>query len=372
MRVMHVFSGRERGGIASVVLPLLKELTGEGLEVRTVCLSDGPMVSMARALGLDPLVIRRGHFMDCTLIVRLAALIRRERVDIVHTHSVSGNFYGRLASFLARCSITITSVHADTLGELKDAKGSVVKARVWHGIDLYMERFSKLIIANSGATGELLGRKGVRAGKLRVVYNGIDCTRETPPDRKTLTEELGIEDGARIVGSVGRLTGTKNYRLFLRSARRIMEKNARAFFLIVGDGPERPALRALAREMGMEDRVIITGWREDVERYFGIMDVFVLSSLKEGFGLVILEAMKHSLPVVATRVGGVPEVVVDGKTGFLVPSGDEAGLADKVTELLADPLLCRRLGKSGRKRLEEKFSIKKMAMETREIYIEAS
>lgn len=371
MRVMHVFSGRETGGIASVILPLLMELKGMEMEVMTVFLSDGPMVRMAESLGLAPRIIRRGHLMDVRLVARLTAMIRRERVRIVHTHGVSGNFYGRLAAFFARGAVTVTSVHADTMSELADATGSMMKARVWHGVDLYMARLSKLIIVNSESTGKLMIQKGVREEKLRVVYNGLDCSSRPAVDSAEVRRELGISEGARVVGSVGRLTATKNYPLFIKAARHVLDSEPDVFFLIVGDGPERSALEGMARGFGMENRFIITGWSEDVDRYLGIMDIFALTSLREGFGLVILEAMKYSLPVAATRVGGVPEVVEDGVTGFLVSSDDDAGLADKIMTLLADAPLCRRFGKNGRKRLEDKFGIEKMAASTRNVYIEA-
>jgi len=372
MRVMHIFSGRETGGIASVILPLLKELKGRGMDIMPVFLCEGPMAGKARGLGLAPVVISRRHCLDVMLIARLSALIRSERADIVHTHSVSGNFYGRLAAFFARRGVIITSVHADTYSELMDATGSARKAGVWHATDLFMARFSRVLIANSRATAEIMRQKGVSEYKLRVVCNGIDCSTAPARRAKALRKELGIGDGAGVVGSVGRLTGTKNYPLFLRAARSLLESEPDVFFLLVGDGPERSSLESLARRLGIEERVIITGWQEDVDRYIALMDVFALTSVKEGFGLVILEAMKQSKPVVCTAVGGVPEVVAHGKTGFLVPDGDEAELAVKLKILLVNQSLRRRLGRNGRKRLEEEFSLEKMADEITAIYSEAS
>jgi glycosyltransferase involved in cell wall biosynthesis len=372
MRVMHVFSGRETGGIASVALPLIRELKGRGLDVRTACLADGAMTRMARALALDPIVVARKHTVDIMLVKRLAAIMRREGVDIVHTHSVSGNFYGRLAAYMAGGPVVLTSVHADTRRELADATGSEVKASVWHFTDLFMSRLSRVLLANSRATANVMREKGVSCEKIRVVCNGIECSG--PPARRSaaLARRLGIPRGAPVVGSVGRLTGTKNYGLFLRAARRIHERRGDVFFLLVGDGPERASLEAEAKRLGIAERVVFTGWQEDTARFMALMDIFVLSSVKEGFGLVILEAMKNEKPVVCTAVGGVPELVEDGRNGFLVPSGDEDSLAGKVMALLENRALRRRLGKEGRKRLEEEFTLSRMADAVMEIYEEAS
>ncbi len=372
MKVMHLFSGREAGGIASVVLPLLRELKGQGHNVSAVFLKEGPMSEMARGLGLDIDVCRRRHFMDFMLIARLASKIRRDRVDIVHTHSVSGNFYGRLASFFACRSLTVTSVHADTYSELVDATGSVLRARLWHWVDKLMSRFSRLLLANSEATKEVLLSKGLPCTKVRVLYNGIETAVSLSDDGDALRKELGISAGAKVVGSVGRLTGTKNYALFLRAAKIILQERKDVFFLLVGDGPERHGLEALARRLGIEDNLIFTGWSDDIDKYLAIMDVFVLTSVMEGFGLVLLEAMKFSLPVVSTSVGGVPEVVAEGETGLLIPSDNDGELAHKVQRLLADSALRKKLGGGGKDRLEEKFTLKKMAEKTMCIYKEVS
>ena len=181
---------------------------------------------------------------------------------------------------------------------------------------------------------------------------------------------LGIPAGAPVVGQIAALVDHKDQPTLLRAAVRVLARRPDVRFVIVGDGERRAALAEQAAQAGIASSVVFTGFRDDVDRLLPAFDVFCLSSHMEGLGTIVLDAMAFARPVAATAAGGIPESVVDGVTGRVTPTRDDAALASALLELLDDPARARRMGEAGRRRFEERFSAERMVAETLAVYEE--
>jgi glycosyltransferase involved in cell wall biosynthesis len=202
------------------------------------------------------------------------------------------------------------------------------------------------------------------------VYYGIDpdAVRAGKGARAVLAAELGIDPAGPLVGSVCRLIEVKGIDYALRAFWHIAEMIPDAHYIIAGDGPLRRELERAARGFGLEDRVHFLGWRDDAHGVIAALDVLLAPSLQEGFGLVLLEAMALRVPIIASRVSAIPEVVADGETGLLVEPRDSEGLASALSTLIGNPALAREMGEKGRARLEAQFTAARMIEETRAAY----
>jgi glycosyltransferase involved in cell wall biosynthesis len=208
--------------------------------------------------------------------------------------------------------------------------------------------------------------------RVRRVYHGIEPTVTQALEREgqRIRAELGVAPDDFLVGNVGRLALQKGQRHLIRAMPALLERVPRAHAVIAGGGDLEDYLRDLAAEMGVGDRVHVLGPRKDVPALMHAMDVFAMPSIWEGFGLVLLEAMAAARPIVASRVATIPEVVLDGETGVLVPAGDAQALAEALARLAEDAALARRYGQAGRERLRRTFSIEKMVGDTELLYRE--
>lgn len=215
-------------------------------------------------------------------------------------------------------------------------------------------------------------REGLDPERAVVVHNGIPPKPRTPPDRVgALREELGIPRGAPVVGLVANLNrSVKGVDRFIAAMPLILEEVPDARFVVVGRGSGLASLKRQAEREGLDDRAIFPGYREDVDVFYDMMDISVLTSLTEGLSITLLESMEHGLPVVATRVGGNPEVVVDGVTGHLVPPDRPERFAERVVHLLRHPDLRGRMGEAGRERVRKKFGLERAARGYAAIYRE--
>jgi len=209
--------------------------------------------------------------------------------------------------------------------------------------------------------------------RIRILHNAIPLKEKptSPQGKRSFRAALGFFGEEKVVGYVGRLDEPKKgLKVLLHAAAEIAAEDPSVRFVVVGDGNARAALEAEADRLGLSNSVRFWKARENVEEVYGALDVFVLPSLWEGFGISLLEAMDEGLPVAGSRVGGIPEVVVGGETGLLSPPGDVEALAVNLRKLLADPALRRRLGSAGRARVQAQFGISKMVEELEKIYDE--
>ena len=293
---------------------------------------------------------------------RFVSWLKSASIDILHTHDFYTNVFGMSGGTLARLPVRVASMR-ETAGMRSVAQAHVQK---------FLYSLSHHIVANSNAVREKLIADGTSAERVTVVYNGLDLRRlETGSSRPQSLATLGVpaDEPRRFVSIVANMRhDVKDYPMFLRSAQQVKQAVPDAAFLLAGEGELSDSLRALARELGIDNCTFFLGRCENVAELLSISEICVLSSKAEGFSNSILEYMAAARPVVVTDVGGAREVVSEGETGYLVPSGDDATMAARLIALLRDPENARSMGAKGRRVVEEKFSCEAQLARTEELY----
>lgn len=299
-----------------------------------------------------------------TQLRRFIAYLRRHRIEVVHTHDFYTNVFGITAARLARVPVRVAS-RRETGG-----MRSTTQKKVERGV----YKLAQVIVANCEAVRQQLIAEGVGDEKIVTVYNGLDLDRLTPqatPQRREVVElfKMPFDSHRRFVTIVANLRhDVKDHPMFLRAARRVRAAVPEAAFIVAGEGELTGAMRALAAELGIEADVFFTGRCSAVAELLSVSDVCVLSSRAEGFSNSILEYMAAARPVVATDVGGAREAIVEGETGYLVPSGDDEAMAARLIALLREPERARLMGQRGRLRVEQKFSCAAQLENTLRLY----
>lgn len=359
IHIQHVLLSLQPGGLENGVVNIVNGLDPSRFRSSLCCLQGaGGFVSRVRApdVSIHEMGLGRGN--DYRLPWRLARLFRRTRPDIVHTRNPEAFFYGFLGAKLAGVRALIHSEHGRTFPDKRH--------RLW--VQQLFSRYTTAVFAVSEQLKRDLVREvGLSASRIEVLYNGVDFSRCASIDRESVRRHLNVGAGDIVIGSVGRLVPVKNYPLLLRAIRGLAA-NAVIIVVLVGDGPERTALMTMAQELGLGERVCFLGHRDDVFELLAAMDVFVLPSVSEGMSNTLLEAMAAGVPVIASDVGGNPEIVRDGLDGLLFPTADEAALRERLQRVCTDPSLRACLGKAARERVLEGFSIKAMIDRYEQLY----
>ena len=288
---------------------------------------------------------------DGRCVRRLAAFLRRERVDLIHAHQYTPFFYGLAARLLYRRPAILFTEHGRAFPDHPRRKRMVANR-------ILLERRDRVVGVGQAVRQALIRNEGIPAGRVAVIYNGVDLSTYSNgrAGRAAVRREFGLGDDDLVILQVARLDPLKDHATAIRMLGRVVRKRPEAKLVLVGDGPEEAMIRALISRHGLEPHVRLLGLRRDVARLLPAADLSLLSSVSEGIPLALIEAMGASLPVAATGVGGVGEVVVEGRTGLLAPSGDDEALAAAVLRLAGDAELRRRMGRLGRARAESMFS----------------
>jgi glycosyltransferase involved in cell wall biosynthesis len=348
------------GGTERLVIEICKQLA-ERIEPMVCCLDErGAWARELESLGIPVVALGRRPGFQPSLARQVARLVTVHGIDVVHCHHYSPYVYGLMASLMTHTKLVFTE-H----GRLSDGGPSRKRQLVNPLLSLLPGR----IFAVSADLKHHMVREGFPARCIRVVYNGVDPgTRPSSSQRAAARKALGVPLDAFVVGTVGRLDPVKNLTVMLQVQQTLRDRVKRACAVIVGDGPERAALAARASELGVADSMIFTGYRSDVRALMPAFDVYLNCSTYEGVSLTILEAMAAALPVVATPVGGNPEVVVDQETGYLISARPRL-LAETLAHLAFDARLRRAMGDAGRWRVIRHFSIARMVDEYAAVYL---
>ena len=301
----------------------------------------------------------KGWWTQARFAVRLAAALRRNRIQVVHSHARSAD---RLALVLARMigAKVVRTMH----NAPRDSSRSGLGTRI-------MERFTDRWTAVGPSVAEYMKQCGIKPEKIEVILNGTDLNRfrqGEPEERRTARAALELEPNAIVCLAVGRLFPQKNYPLLLRSFDAARRQAAALRLFIAGEGPERPALEDLIRELDMGGSASLLGLRDDVPDLLRAADIFLMASDYEGLGCAAVEALATSKPVVATRVEGLQDVVLPGETGYLVAPGDAKAFAAAILQLAAQPILREQFGHRGREDAVERFSLDRMVRRYENLY----
>ena len=356
---IHVDTARTwRGGQNQVLLTVLG-LRARGHRAALVAHPRGELFRRV-ADGRDLYPIAQKTELDLHAAWNLSCLLRDLQPDVVHAHDAH-------AVTLAVLARSLTGLVTSRLMVSRRVDFHVGKNAASRWIYRQVDRF----LCASSAIQSILIEDGIPASRTRVVYEGIDLARITAAPPVDAHAEFGLPAGAPIVGNVAALVPHKGQRYLVDAAARVVQTIPGARFLVVGDGELETRLSRQLKQLGLEGHVILTGFRSDVLSLHKSFDLFVMSSLTEGLGTSVLDAMACGRPVVGTKAGGIPESISDGQTGLLVPVRDAPALAEAIIRLLRDPSLSRAFGNAGRNRVRDLFSAERMVDETVACYSES-
>jgi glycosyltransferase involved in cell wall biosynthesis len=377
LRVLRVFSRLNIGGPAVHVILLSAGLRPLGYETRLVVGKESPREGNMLPLAAEKNVTCEAMaglgreiapLSDLRALVGLHRLMRAWRPDIVHTHTAKAGLLGRLA---ARATGIPTVVHTYH-GHVLRGYFSPAKTALFRRLETWLAASADALVAVSESVRRDLVDLGIaRAEKIRVIPLGLDLSHLAGIlPRGALRSEAGISEDAPLVGMVGRLVPIKDAPTFLRAARLVAGERADVRFALVGDGEERAALESLSRELGLDGRVTFFGWRRDLAAVYGDLDVVVNASRNEGTPVALIEALAAGRPVVATRVGGTPDLLGEDERGRLVPPGEPQALAQAVLETLVESEAARRRAQAGREHVLARHSSDRLVRDVDALYRE--
>lgn len=357
------------GGMKEHLISLLKHIDRKKYRVYLACPWDPGLNSAISHLDVTIVNVDLAGELrptaDLKAIWQIVKYLRQFKIDILHIHSSKAGLVGRLAAIIARTPAVVFTVHNFIFYE----QMSRTKKKAYAVAEAFLARYTDKIITVSGALAKgLVADEGIAICKIASIYNGIDLEPfEVPVQKASILEGLGLDPQRPVVGTVARLAPQKGVKYLLEAAQVVQAKLPQVQFLIVGDGPLMDELQREKARLGVTG-VVFAGYLDNVVPVMKALDIFVLPSITEGLGLTILEAMAAEKPVIATAVGGVPEVVVPEETGILVAAADENELGQALLRLLEDSPLQNRMGLNGKQRVRELFSLEHMIAETERIY----
>jgi len=361
-------STRGVGGAEVLVLQLAKNLDKKRFIVSVGYSGWSPLISEFRNVGVAIYYLRPNTKYDISFVMHLTNLIKRKGIDILQTHGLRLDFLSSVVSKLVKIPVIITRHVA-----ISDHLENNLRKKVYSFFDRYSLSYAHRVVTVTRAVADdLISNQGIKPSKVSVIYNGVDLNKfgSNFIDIDAIKTELGLKRDYSVVGMVAQLVDFKGYPFFLKAASLVLKNNPKVYFLVVGKGPLQNELKNQAERLGIQNNVVFVGFCKDITKILSIMDIFTLSSLREGLPISMIEAMAAGKPVVATHVGGVPELVRDGVTGFIVLPRDSEALAEKIIELLNNKDKAEKMGTTGRKFVREKFSLERMIQEYESLYLQ--
>jgi glycosyltransferase involved in cell wall biosynthesis len=375
INVLHLRSCRGTGGgPEKTILFSAREADTEHFRLHIAYLKshDDPEFDLherARKMGIDNfLTVEERSKFDVRAVRRLLDILRERKIDVLSCHCYKSDLYGLILSRFHKMKL-VTTAHGP-LASLRffwSAQNWRVRY-VYDQLDLRLQRYFDHVIVVSESMRKTIAGYGVRKEKLTWIKNAIDSKFFEKGGDRSLREQMKIPADAKVVGAVGRLNAEKDYPNFFRTAEILLGERKDLYFVIAGKGPLEEELKSQIRSMGLAERVLFLGHHHDVRQVYDMMDVYVLSSMREGLPNTVLEAMAMEVPIASTAVDGVGEAVTNEREALLVPPCDPAALAGAVGRILDDPALGARLARAARQRVEREFSFSSRMRQVENIY----
>jgi glycosyltransferase involved in cell wall biosynthesis len=363
MNILLAIQNLEVGGAERQAVELACGLKKLEHKVTICCLNSlGPLAEEVTSRGVVVVCLGKKFKYDFTVIFRFFKLLKNNNIDVLQTFLFGADLWGRLAARLAGVKVLLTS----------NRSGGVH----YENKELWFERvlwpLSDGIISNTNIGRELLHKNiKIPLSKTYFVPNGYDLNKFNGlPDKGSVKSELGFTNDQFVAVITGSLKPVKNHKMLIESARLIVEKNNKIVFMVIGGGVLELELLQMTKKYGLKDNIIFLGLRQDIPRLLQTADVGILTSKWEGMANSILEYMASGLPVVATDVGGVRDLITPDKTGYLVPSDDAPAMAQKLLELFNDPARAKAMGQTGKEWVQANCDFMQLARKTEAIYQE--
>ena len=379
IKLIHIITRLDKGGSAENTFLTLKGLDKSRYEVSLIA---GPVedpsqdrrkqIEESGVSYIQVPQLRRNinFFFDFPALLKIRRLLKRDKPDIVHTHTSKAGLLGRLAARLAGIPSIIHTPH----GHVFFGYFGALKTKMFVLLEKLASRITDKIIAlTPREKADYLRYKVAKEDKLVVIPSGIELHKcQYPPkeERSKLRRELGIPDRSAVVGTAGRLVPVKGSGFLLQAVGQVISEHPDTYLVFAGDGPLRKNLAKDAVDRGLAKKIIFTGWRDDMARVLSVFDVFCLPSLNEGMGRVLVEAMALGKPVVASDAGGIPDLIIPGKNGILVPPQDPEELARQIRFLIENREEREKLGRAG-KEMASAYSDEVMVKKIAELYEKA-
>ena len=366
MKVLHLISGGDSGGAKTHVFSLMDKLTKKA-DVTVVCLMQGVFYQEILERDVRVLLFEQRTRFDLSVCGKLLKLIEDEGFDIIHAHGARANF---IAAFLIgrTKAPVVTSIHSDYMLDFD----SFAKRLVFTNLNRLSLRQIRYFIAVSDPFRQMLIRRGFRPNNVFTVYNGMDFTRPVClTDRNAFLTRYGISDlpeNARLVGMATRFDKVKGVDVLIRAAKSVCDRIPTAHFLIAGDGEDRPILESLIAELGLSEKVHLLGFVSEMDTFYDLIDVNMLTSHSESFPYALLEGARMKKATVASAVGGIPRLIIDGETGYLFPDNDYESCADQICRLLNEEGATLRFGQALYEYASSNFSDENLAETHMRIY----
>jgi glycosyltransferase involved in cell wall biosynthesis len=373
LKVMQLVLSLVIGGTEKLVYDLVRHIDKHVVSPVVCCLDKfGDFGEELQREGYQVYTLNRKPGIDWGLISRLSAIVRQEQIDIIHAQQYTPYFYGLMASLSSKLSIStkspklIFTEHGIPYPYRKKMKRLILNPVLCLFAD-------EIITISEYTKSNLIKYENFPARRMKIVYNGVDLgqfSQEIDPAAKK--QFLRLPHDSKVIGIVARLDPVKNHAMLFRAFKKVLNSIPETYLLIVGEGAEENKLKALTESLGISDKTVFLGARKDIPELLHIFDVFALPSLSEGMSVTLIEAMGAGVPVVATRVGGNPEVVKDQETGYLVESDNDQEMADMLIKLLQDNEARQRMRQAGQQRAHDIFSLDKMVNTYTELYFKVS
>ena len=371
-RIVYLIRQAE-GGMIRHLVDLLSHIDREKYEPYTIAPPENNLLSSLDALGVTLYQLeisdRPDPGKDIRTAFRLRTVFRKARPDLLHVHGHKAALVAVLArAFLKDKAPMVVSVH----NYPSYYKSNVINRIAGSfALRFIVRKACKVIAVSDAVKRDLIKLDHLEASRIVTIHNGIDAkaiAKNGEAGVDVLKEALGIGDGDIVIGTAGRLIEGKGHLVLIEAADQLLKDNPHAKVVIAGDGPERKRLEDRISTLKLKKSVILPGFMDDLGPFFSLVDVFVLPSFSEAFGIVLLEAMNAGCPVVASEAGGIPEIVRDGETGLCFHAGDADKLAAAVRRLLDDEGLRTKLIRNAKRMVKEEFSLDKMSQETEKVY----
>lgn len=358
-RVVHIIGGGEFGGAEDHIIHLMQQLRMNGIDASVICFYDALFAKKLREQKIPVDVLSYGRF-DIRLLFGLVKLLKAKQPDIVHTHGVKANFFGRIAAKWLGIFPVVTTVHS----LLKYDYTHPIAYRLAYILETSTRKKNDYYIAISNNIKEQLLKEKIAEDKIEMIHHGINTEKFAPKEdieAKKLAKEWGKTEETFLVGAVGRIQAVKGFHYFIKACSILHQRYPNRFrFVIIGDGPQKVELEQLIKKEGLTEVFHLPGFRNDVDRCLRALDCYVSSSLSEGLGLAVMEALATGIPVVTTGVGGILDFAKHEENCLIVEPKNEEQLADAIERIYLDPMLAQRLAKTAAEHMQQSFSLEKM------------
>jgi glycosyltransferase involved in cell wall biosynthesis len=368
LKLLFVIDNLQFGGGERVFAQIINGLPQDRYEI---FLASHPSEQLPQAIRPEVkfLPIDFSKRLNFSLIPRLSEIIKKNEINIVHGQGVRAEFYARFASRMASNSKYISTIAMPVEG----FDVSPLRKKIYSLLDRFSERsVDRFLVVSDVLRDKIIRGRGILAEKVIRIYNGIEIDhyllQEQNGSRKKIRIEFSVEDETLFIGAIGRLVWQKGLEYLVQAIPKVLNEFPQAKVLLVGEGPLRDELETLARKLKIEENLIFSGFRKDINEILSAIDILVIPSLLEGFPMITLEGMAMAKPIIATAIDGIKEQIIDGQSGVFIPPRDPYPIADAIIRLGKNKNFAQNLGLEAKRRVEEQFTVEKMVAETERVY----